>query len=53
MKMKFKIVFLGDSITEAGVYDKQVGIDSNGELVYPNYTGFITFCHKALQKTQS
>ena len=23
---KLKIVFLGDSITEAGVYDKEVGI---------------------------
>ena len=40
---EMKIIFLGDSITEAGVYDKQVGIESNGELVYPNYTGFITF----------
>ena len=40
---EMKIIFLGDSITEAGVYDKEVGIESNGELVYPNYTGFITF----------
>ena len=40
---ELKIVFLGDSITEAGVYDKEVSIEYNGELVYPNYTGFITF----------
>ena len=40
---ELKIVFLGDSITEAGVYDKEVGVEYNGELVYPNYTGFITF----------
>ena len=40
---EMKIIFLGDSITEAGVYDKEVGIESNGELIYPNYTGFITF----------
>tara|TARA_B100000575_G_scaffold194760_1_gene157356 strand:- start:281 stop:1024 length:744 start_codon:yes stop_codon:yes gene_type:complete len=40
---KLKIVFLGDSITEAGVYDKDVGIENNGELIYPKYTGFITF----------
>ncbi len=39
---EMKIVFLGDSITEAGVYDKEVGIEYNGELVYPNHTGFIT-----------
>ena len=40
---QLKIVFLGDSITEAGVYDKDVGIENNGELIYPKYTGFITF----------
>jgi len=40
---ELKIVFLGDSITEAGVYDKEVGVEYNGELVYPNHTGFITF----------
>jgi len=39
---EMKIVFLGDSITEAGVYDKEVGVEYNGELVYPDYTGFIT-----------
>jgi len=50
---KFKIVFLGDSITEAGVYDKEVGVEYNGELVYPDYTGFIHFYHKAFQKKQS
>ena len=37
-----KIVFLGDSITNAGVYDINVRIPENGELVYPQYTGFIT-----------
>ena len=40
---KLRIVFLGDSITEAGVYDKEVGVEYNGELVNPDYTGFITF----------
>ena len=40
---QLKIVFLGDSITEAGVYDKDVRIENNGELIYPKYTGFITF----------
>ena len=39
---KLKIVFFGDSITEAGVYDKEIGIENNGELIYPKYTGFIT-----------
>ena len=37
-----KIIFLGDSITEAGVYDTEVGIPYDGELIYPNFTGFIT-----------
>ena len=45
---KLKIVFLGDSITEAGVYDKEVGIENNGELVYPDYTGFITFLSQSI-----
>ena len=31
---KLKIVFLGDSITEAGVYDKEIGIENNGELPF-------------------
>ncbi len=43
-----KIVFLGDSITEFGVYDTNVGIPSNGELVYPQYTGFITLLSKSV-----
>ena len=47
---KFKIVFLGDSITEAGVYDKEVGVEYNGELVYPDYTGFITFLSQSVPK---
>tara|TARA_B100000927_G_scaffold58687_1_gene45578 strand:- start:620 stop:1342 length:723 start_codon:yes stop_codon:yes gene_type:complete len=37
-----KIIFLGDSITEAGIHNPEVGIPYNGELVYPSYTGFIT-----------
>ena len=45
---KLKIVFLGDSITEAGVYGKDVGIENNGELIYPKYTGFITFLAPSL-----
>jgi len=50
---KFKIVFLGDSITEAGVYDKKVGVEYNGELVYPDYTGFITFLSQSIpEKTE-
>jgi lysophospholipase L1-like esterase len=50
---KLKIVFLGDSITEAGVYDKEVGIKNNGELVYPDYTGFITFLSQSVpEKTE-
>ncbi len=47
---ELKIVFLGDSITEAGVYDKEVGVEYNGELVYPNYTGFITFLSQSTTK---
>ena len=37
-----KVVFLGDSITEAGIYDKEVGMPSGDTLIYPKYTGFIT-----------
>ena len=37
-----KIIFLGDSITQAGVYDTEVGIPYDGELIYPDFTGFIT-----------
>ena len=37
-----KVIFLGDSITEAGIHNPEVGIPYNGELVYPSYTGFIT-----------
>ena len=50
---KLKIVFLGDSITEAGVYDKKVRVEYNGELVYPDYTGFITFLSQSVpEKTE-
>ena len=50
---EMKIVFLGDSITEAGVYDKEVGVEYNGELVYPDYTGFITFLSQSVpEKTE-
>ena len=50
---KLRIVFLGDSITEAGVYDKEVGVEYNGELVNPDYTGFITFLSQSvLEKTE-
>ena len=41
-----KIVFLGDSITAAGVYDTDVGVPYNDELVYPDYTGFITLLNE-------
>jgi lysophospholipase L1-like esterase len=47
---ELKIVFLGDSITEAGVYDKEVGVEYNGELVYPNHTGFITLISKNISE---
>ena len=50
---ELKIVFLGDSITEAGVYDKEVEVEYNGELVYPDYTGFITFLSQSVpEKTE-
>ena len=44
-----KIIFLGDSITEAGVYDTEVGIPYDGELIYPNFTGFITSVLSSIQ----
>ena len=37
-----KVIFLGDSITEAGVYDNEVGVQSGDTLIYPKYSGFIT-----------
>ena len=37
-----KAVFLGDSITMAGVYDTEVGVQSGDTLIYPKYSGFIT-----------
>jgi lysophospholipase L1-like esterase len=37
-----KAVFLGDSITLAGVYDTEVGVQSGDTLIYPKYSGFIT-----------
>ena len=37
-----KVVFLGDSITEAGIYDKEVAIPMGDTLIYPQHTGFIT-----------
>ena len=37
-----KVIFLGDSITEAGVYDNEVGVPSGDTLIYPKHTGFIT-----------
>ena len=45
-----KIIFLGDSITEAGVYDTEVGIPYNGELIYPNYNGFITLLSRNVEE---
>tara|TARA_B100000575_G_scaffold201828_1_gene163562 strand:+ start:10713 stop:11435 length:723 start_codon:yes stop_codon:yes gene_type:complete len=39
---KTKVVFLGDSITDAGLYDKEIGLNINDSIVYPKYTGFIT-----------
>ena len=46
-----KIVFLGDSITNAGVYDTEVGIPYDGELVYPKYTGFITLLSRSVEES--
>ena len=37
-----KAVFLGDSITMAGVYDTEIGVQSGDTLIYPKYSGFIT-----------
>ena len=37
-----KAIFLGDSITMAGVYDTEVGVQSGDTLIYPKYSGFIT-----------
>lgn len=44
-----KVVFLGDSITEAGIYDKEVGVPSGDTLIYPKYTGFITLLKKDIE----
>ena len=41
-----KIIFLGDSITEAGVYNTEVALQYGDELVYPLYTGFITMLNE-------
>jgi len=37
-----KVVFLADSITAAGVYDKEIAQPSGDTFVYPISTGFIT-----------
>ena len=44
-----KVVFLGDSITEAGIYDNEVGVPSGDTLIYPKYTGFITLLKKEIE----
>ena len=44
-----KVVFLGDSITEAGIYDKEVGVPSGDTLIYPKYTGFINLLKKDIE----
>ena len=44
-----KVVFLGDSITEAGIYDNEVGVPSGDTLIYPKYTGFITLLKKDIK----
>ena len=44
-----KVVFLGDSITEAGIYDKEVGVPSGDTLIFPKYTGFITLLKKDIE----
>jgi lysophospholipase L1-like esterase len=44
-----KVVFLGDSITEAGIYDKEGGLPSGDTLIYPKYTGFITLLKKDIE----
>ena len=45
---KPKVVFLGDSITDAGLYDKNVGLNINDSIIYPKYTGFITLIKNEL-----
>ena len=45
-----KVVFLGDSITEAGVYDNEVGVPSGDTLIYPKYTGFITLLKNDIEE---
>ena len=44
-----KVIFLGDSITEAGIYDNEVGVPSGDTLIYPKYTGFITLLKKEIE----
>lgn len=44
-----QVVFLGDSITAAGVYDKEVGVPSGDTLIYQQYTGFITLLKKDIE----
>ena len=41
-----KIVFLGDSITAAGVYDKGIALPDGDNFVYPIATGFITLLNE-------
>ena len=41
-----KVVFLGDSITAAGVYDKEIAQPSGDTFVYPIATGFITLLNE-------
>ncbi len=39
---KKRVVFLGDSITQAAVYAKGEAVSENGTIVYPEYDGFIS-----------
>jgi len=41
-----KVVFLGDSITAAGVYDKEIAQPYGDTFVYPIATGFITLLNE-------
>jgi len=41
-----KIVFLGDSITAAGVYDKEIAQPYGDTFIYPIATGFITLLNE-------
>ena len=41
-----KIVFLGDSITAAGVYDKEIAQPYGYTFIYPIATGFITLLNE-------